>query len=93
MTKNLQKIYTLLKCIHVNYLKNRVEARETSRGKVREIVGLSAPMNKAGLPTYLGNDKESLIDSYDEIKGGHGLPLDSNCLLEQFQRVINAVLF
>ena len=50
-------------------------------------------MNKASLPTYLSNDKESLIDSYDEIEGGHGLPLDSNCLLEQFQRVINAVLF
>ena len=91
MTKNIQKIYPLLKCINVNYLKNRVEARETSRGKVREIVGLSAPTNKAGIPTYLSNENESLIYSYDEIEGGYGLPLDSTYLLEQLQRVINAV--
>ena len=93
MKTNLQKIYTLLKCINVNYLKNRVEARETSRGKVRSIVGLSAPMNKSGFPNYLGNDKEYWIYSYDEIEGGHGLPLDSNYLLEQLQHVINDVLF
>ena len=50
-------------------------------------------MNKAGFPTYLGNDKESLIYSYDDIEGGHVIPLDSKYLLEQLQRVINYVLF
>ena len=50
-------------------------------------------MNKSGFPNYLGNDKEYWIYSYDEIEGGHGLPLDSNYLLEQLQHVINDVLF
>ena len=48
-------------------------------------------MHKIGCPTYLSNDKESLIVSATEIEGGHGLPLDSNSLLDQLQCVIKAV--
>ena len=48
-------------------------------------------MNKIGRPTYLNNDKESLIVAASEIEGGHDLPLDSNYLLENLQRVIKAV--
>ena len=45
----------------INYTKNRVEAKETSTDKVREIVGLSAPMNKVVFPNDLSNEKEYLI--------------------------------
>ena len=62
-------------------MKKRVQARETSRGKVREIVGLSAPMNEIGRPNYLSNTKEYLIVTAAGIEGGHGLPLDSSYLL------------
>ena len=48
-------------------------------------------MNKIVLPTYLSNDKESLIFSHDEIEVVHGILLDSNYLLEQLQCVIKAV--
>ena len=47
-------------------------------------------MNKIDLPTYLSNDKESLIVSAVEIEGGRGIPLDINSLLGQFQRVIKS---
>ena len=71
----------------------RVEAREKYQGKVRYIVGLSATMNKVGRPTYLSNDKESLIVSYHDIEGGSGLPLDINSPSEQLQLVTKAVKF
>ena len=71
----------VLKCSNIYDLKNIVEVRETSRVVVREIIGLSAPMNKIGRPTYLSNDKESLIFAAADIKGGHGLPLDGNYIL------------
>ena len=48
-------------------------------------------MNKIGRPTYLGNDKESLIVADSDIGGGHGLPLDINYLLEHMERIIKAV--
>ena len=67
MTKTLRKIYPLFKCIIINDPINSVEAIETSRGKVGEIVGLSAPMNRIDLSTYLSNEKESLIVSDTEI--------------------------
>ena len=50
-------------------------------------------MNKICLPNYLINDKEYLIVAADEIEGYHGLPLDSNSILELLQRVIKAVKF
>ena len=37
-------------------------------------------MNKIGLPTYLSNDKESLIVADADIEGGHGLTLNSNSI-------------
>ena len=49
---------------------------------VREILGLSAPMNKIGRPTYLSNDKEYFIYSAADIEGDHGLHLDSNYICE-----------
>ena len=58
---------------------------------MREILGLSAPMNKIGHPTYLSNAKESLIVAAADIEGGHGLTMDSNYLLELLQRVIKTV--
>ena len=48
-------------------------------------------MNKIGHPTYLSNDKESLIVAAAEIEGGHGLPLDSNSILDQLKHLIKAV--
>ena len=47
-------------------------------------------MNKVDIPTYLSNNKESLIVATTDIQGGHGPPLDSNSILEQLQRVIKA---
>ena len=93
MTRNLRKTYPLFECNNINYLKKRVEERETPTGKVRETVGFSAPMNKIGPPTYLSNDKDYLIVAAAEIEGGHGLPLDSNYILEQLQRVIKTFNF
>ena len=49
------------------------------------------PMNKIGRPTYLSNENEYLIVSASGIEGGYGLPLDSNYLLEQLQRIIKDV--
>ena len=72
-------------------MKNRVEARETSRDKVRESVGLSAPMNKISPPTYISKEKESLIVSDANIGGGHGPPLAIISLLEQLHRIIKSV--
>ena len=93
LKKTLWKIYPLLKCSNINDLKNRVEARETSRGKVWEILGLSSPMNKIGRTTYLSNYNEYLIVASNYIESDNGLPLDSNSLLGQLQRVIKAVKF
>ena len=52
-------------CCEYRIPKKRVEASDTSRGKVREILGLSTPMNKMDRPTYLGNVKEYLIVTAD----------------------------
>ena len=71
--------------MHINGPKKRVEASDTSRVKVREILGLSAPMNKTDRPTYLGNVKEYLIVTAAEIEGGQSLPLDNSYLLDQLQ--------
>ena len=71
----------MFKFCNTNHPKKRFEATETSRVKVREILGLSAPMNKIGLSTYLSNYKESLIVLAADIEGGNGLPLDSNYIL------------
>ena len=72
-------------------MKKIVEARETSRGKVREIVGLSAPMNEIVRPTYLSNTKEYFIVTATNIEGGHCLPLESSYLLDQLQCIIKAI--
>ena len=61
LTNALQKIYPLLQCSNINDLKIRVEKRETTRGKAREIVGSSEHMKKEVHPTYLSKDEESLI--------------------------------
>ena len=71
----------LFKFSNINDLENRFEARETSRVKVREIVGLSAPMNKISRPTYLSYNKEYLIVEATDIEGGRGLPLGHNYFL------------
>ena len=63
-------------------LNKRFEERKTSMVNFREIVGLSEPMNKICHPTYLGNDKENLVVVDADIEGGHGLPLESNYILE-----------
>ena len=60
-TYNKSGLLFLHGMLRIYAIKKRVEARYTSRGKVREIVGLSATMNKIGCPTYLSNTKEYLI--------------------------------
>ena len=50
-------------------------------------------MNKMVHPTYLGNEKESLIVAAADIEGFHGVPLGSNSILDQLQRDIKAVKF
>ena len=60
-------------------------------GNVREFLELSEPMKKTGRPTYLINEKLSLIFSDADIEGGHGLPLGSNYLLGQFHHAIKSV--
>ena len=84
-------MYPLFKFSNINFLKKRVEAREASRGKVREILGLSSSMNKIVRPTYLSNYKEYLIFSASDTEGVHGLTLDSNYLLGQLNNVIKSV--
>ena len=83
----------MFKWILKNYLENIVDTRETSRGKVREIVGLSAPMNKIGRPDYLSNNKKYLIVAAAEIEGFYGLSFDSNHILGQSKHVIKAINF
>ena len=91
MKNTIWNINLLFKFINRNYLQNIVESIEIPRGKVRSILGLSAPMNKISFITYLISDKDSLIVSDSEIKGVHGLPLDINSILGQFKRVIKNV--
>ena len=91
MTKNLRKVYPLFKCGNIYDLKKIIEARETSTVEVRKIVWLSAPINKMGRPTYLSNDRGSLVVLDYGIGGGHGLPLVSNYILDKLQHIINAV--
>ena len=50
-------------------------------------------MNKIGCPTYLSNEKKSLIASPADIESDNGLPLDSNYFLGQLKNVIKAVNF
>ena len=47
-------------------------------------------MNKIGFPTELNNGNDYLIVADEEIEGGHDLPMDSNYLLQQLQRVIKS---
>ena len=47
-------------------------------------------MNKIVQPTYLSNEKESLIVSSTDIEGVHGIPLGINYILYQLQRDIKA---
>ena len=48
-------------------------------------------MKKNGRPTYLNEDGESLVIASAEIEGGHGLPFDYHCIVEQLQKFIKAV--
>ena len=48
-------------------------------------------MNKIGIPTYLGNKKESLRVADDKIEGGNVIPLYSNSMFDQLQLVIKTV--
>ena len=61
--------------------------------KVRETVGLPAPMNKIVRPTNLSNDKESLLVVSDQIEGGYGLPVDSHYILDQLHSFIKSINF
>ena len=48
-------------------------------------------MKKSGFPTYLSQYKDSLMVASSEIEGAHGLPLDSQYLSDQLQRVNKAI--
>ena len=48
-------------------------------------------MNKSGQPTYLNEDKESLVIATANIEGSHGLPFDCHGVAMQFQNVAKAV--
>ena len=50
-------------------------------------------MKKIGHPSYLSNDKGSLIVAAADIEGGHGLPLDSTYILDQFHIFIKVFRF
>ena len=65
--KSLRKIYLLFLFSNINDLQNRFEAEETSRVMVRDILGFSAHMEKAGCLTYLCKYGESLIIASDKI--------------------------
>ena len=66
------------------------ESRETSNGKVRENVILSAHRNKSGRPTYIIKDEELSIVASVEIEGGHGPLLDNHYISDQLQHVVKA---
>ena len=76
LTRAIRKIYRLFKIRNLIHLQNRVEAVEISRGKFRSTIGLTAQINKAGLPNYLDEDEGLLVVTSSEIEGGHSLPLD-----------------
>ena len=61
-----------------------------SRGKDREIVGLSVHMNKTVHHTYLSNYKQSFMFASADIDVCNGLTLDNNYLLQQLQNVIKS---
>ena len=48
-------------------------------------------MNKIGRPTYLSNEKMSLIFAAADIEISHGLTMGINSLLEMLKRVIKDV--
>ena len=64
------------------------ESRETSNGKVRENIIISAHRNKSGRLTYIIKDEESLIVASVEIEGGHGPLLDNHYISDQLQHVV-----
>ena len=43
---------------------------------MKEIVKLKVQMKKNGQPTYLNEDKDSLLIASDYIEDGRGLPFD-----------------
>ena len=75
LEKYIWKIYPLFKSINLIDLKKRVYEGEEHMGKVREIVGLSAPMHKIGYLTYLSKYKEPWKDTETDIEGGNSLSL------------------
>ena len=48
-------------------------------------------MKKAGHPTYLNEDEETLLVASDDIKGGHGLPLDCSVVAKHMQKFLQAM--
>ena len=72
----IHNIYPLFQCSNITYLQKIFTAGIISQGKVREVVGLTLHMKKAGLRTYLHENKESLIVLSAKIEGDHGLTLD-----------------
>ena len=58
---------------------------------MRETVKLTVQMKKNARPTYLDEDKESLVIASAEIEGGHGLTFYCNSLSEKFQEFSKAV--
>ena len=91
LTRTIQKLYPLLNCSNPNKLKKRVEAGELSRGKVRELVGLTEAETNIRTPTYLINNEDSFMVSATDNEGGHGLPLDAHALADQLHHTIKSV--
>ena len=76
---------------NLNDLKNRVDSREVSRGRVRKVVGLTVAKTKTGWKNYFSHNEESFIAAAAEIECGHVLPLDTHALAEQLQCAVKSV--
>ena len=48
-------------------------------------------MKENGLPTYLNEDKESLLIASGDVEGVHGLPFECHGVANQLQKFVNAV--
>ena len=91
MTISLWKIYPLLQSTNLNHLQTIVEAGDISWGKVRAFVELKVQMKKAGRPTCLNEEEDSLVFESANIEGVHGLPLGCNGFAHQLQNFIKFV--
>ena len=69
-------------------MKKGVEAVDTSRVNIIEVVGFSSPMNKIGCPNYVSYNEDSLIYKAADIEDVYGLSLDVRVILYQLQIVV-----